>query len=203
MRLPGRRCPSIGAARYNFYAVKTMSSLPALCRCNSRCNLECNLVLGCAILGEPRRGNMFCICPGGRPVEKSPRDLQNGDFSTGLQPGFLPYSCTTVYIAVQPSCDTAVRKYSRISDDGTAVRMSRVEAEFGLGLRGWSKVTKLIRTAVPSSVYRVQITRTKLYISSKYLLPPQRRLRRFLGVTLTGDLVEEADGGLRSCPIPF
>ena len=43
----------------------------------------------------------------------------------------------------------------------------------------------------------------KFYISSKYLLPPQRRLRSFLGVTLTGDLVEEADGGLRSCPIPF
>ena len=41
------------------------------------------------------------------------------------------------------------------------------------------------------------------YISSKYLLPPQRRLRSFLGVTLKGDLVEEADGGLRSCPIPF
>ena len=43
----------------------------------------------------------------------------------------------------------------------------------------------------------------KFYISSKYLLPPQRRLRSFLGVTLKGDLVDEADGGLRSCPIPF
>ena len=43
----------------------------------------------------------------------------------------------------------------------------------------------------------------KFYIPSKYLLPPQRRLRSCLGVTLTGDLVEEADGGLRSCPIPF
>ena len=43
----------------------------------------------------------------------------------------------------------------------------------------------------------------KFYISSKYLLPPQRRLRSFLGVILTGDLVEEADGGLRSCPMPF
>ena len=42
-------------------------------------------------------------------------------------------------------------------------------------------------------------------ISSKYLLPPQRRLRSFLGVTLTGYgyLVEEADSGPRSCPIPF
>jgi len=29
----------------------------------------------------------------------------------------------------------------------------------------------------------------QFYISSKYLLPPQRRLRSFLGVTLKGDLV--------------
>ena len=43
----------------------------------------------------------------------------------------------------------------------------------------------------------------KFCISSKYLLPPQRRLRIFFGATLTGDLVEEAGGGLRSCPIPF
>ena len=47
------------------------------------------------------------------------------------------------------------------------------------------------------------LDQTKFYISSKYLLPPQRRVRSFLGVTLKGDLVEEADGGLRSCPIPF
>ena len=31
--------------------------------------------------------------------------------------------------------------------------------------------------------------RNKFYVSSKYLLPPQRRLRSFLGVTLKGDLV--------------
>ena len=51
----------------------------------------------------------------------------------------------------------------------------------------------------PSEDYNTK----KFYISSKYLLPHQRRLRSFLGVTLKGDLVEEADGGLRSCPIPF
>ena len=53
------------------------------------------------------------------------------------------------------------------------------------------------RTAIFTCIFK------KFYISSKYLLPPQRRLRSFLGVTLKGDLVEEADGGLRSCPIPF
>ena len=31
----------------------------------------------------------------------------------------------------------------------------------------------------------------------------KKKMRSFLGVTLTGDLVEEADVGLRSCPIPF